>query len=63
MPIKAACRMLRWRLTIVVTAMTWSGSVAWRMPRKNPRAMMEMRVIILFCRGAMEQANLPPCGS
>jgi hypothetical protein len=28
--------MLRWRLTMVVTAMTWSGSVAWRMPSRNP---------------------------
>src|SRR6266478_4418426 len=38
--------MLRWRLTMVVTAMTWSGSVAWRMPRKKPSAMTESRVII-----------------
>src|ERR1700722_694997 len=28
--------MLRCRLTMVVTAMTWSGSVAWRMPSRNP---------------------------
>jgi hypothetical protein len=26
--------------------MTWSGSVAWRMPRKKPRAIMESSVII-----------------
>ena len=31
---------------IVVTAMTWSGSVAWRIPRKKPRAMMEKKVTI-----------------
>src|SRR6267154_2222804 len=45
---RAAWRILRWRLTIVVTAMTWSGSVAWRMPRKNPRAMMDSKVPIYF---------------
>src|SRR5258707_6406576 len=28
--------MLRCRLTIVLTAITWSASVAWRIPRKNP---------------------------
>src|SRR5215470_9576505 len=38
--------MLRWRLTIVVTAITWSGSVAWRMPRKNPSAIIERRLTI-----------------
>ena len=27
-PVHAAARTERWRLTIVVTAMTWSGSVA-----------------------------------
>jgi len=37
MPIRPALLMLRCRLTIVLTAMTWSASVAWRIPRKNPR--------------------------
>ena len=35
-PIIAAPPVVRWRVTMVVTAMTWSGSVACRMPRKNP---------------------------
>ncbi len=26
-----------WRLTMVDTATTWSGSVEWRIPRNNPR--------------------------
>src|SRR4051812_12983245 len=30
---------------MVVTAITWSGSVAWRMPRKKPTAMMENKPI------------------
>src|ERR1700704_3029802 len=47
--------MLRWRLTMVVTAVTWSGSVAWRMPRKKPRVIMESRVIICF-----QVASAPP---
>src|SRR6185503_757631 len=36
-PIRAAVRRRRSRLTMVPTAITWSGSVAWRIPRKNPR--------------------------
>jgi hypothetical protein len=44
-PVIAAFRRLRWWLTIVVTAMTWSGSVAWRIPRKNPTAIMEKKLI------------------
>ena len=47
-PIHAAFEILRSRLTMVVTAITWSGSVAWRMPRKNPRAMMERKAIRVF---------------
>src|SRR5436309_7780127 len=46
--------MLRCRLTIVVTAMTWSGSVAWRIPRKKPRAMMENKVTIYSQTAAAE---------
>jgi hypothetical protein len=26
--------------------MTWSGSVAWRIPRKNPTARMERKLIM-----------------
>jgi hypothetical protein len=34
-----------------VTAMTWSGSVAWRMPRKNPTARMDRKgIIVVFLR-------------
>src|SRR2546425_2077539 len=51
--------MLRWRLTIVVTAMTWSGSVAWRIPRKKPSAMMESKVIIVSDRGSGAKAYAP----
>ncbi len=40
-PISAAPRIERWRATIVEMAMTWSASVAWRMPRKNPSASSE----------------------
>jgi hypothetical protein len=47
-PISAAGRMLLWRLAIVVTAMTWSGSVAGRMPRKKPSARMESSGVISF---------------
>jgi len=36
-PIIAEPRKLRWRLTMVAMATTWSGSVACRMPRRNPR--------------------------
>src|SRR5579864_7042032 len=46
MPVIAAFSRLRWRLTIVVTAITWSGSVAWRMPRKNPTATIERKLIM-----------------
>jgi hypothetical protein len=33
--------MERWRLTMVEMAITWSASVAWRIPRKNPSASSE----------------------
>ena len=45
-PIKEASLIVRWRATMVVTAMTWSGSVAWRIPKKKPSAMMESKLII-----------------
>ena len=48
MPVNAARLTLFWRLTMVDTAITWSGSVAWRMPRKNPMAIMERKLIILL---------------
>jgi hypothetical protein len=50
---KAAWLTLLWRATIVVTAITWSGSVAWRMPRKKPKATMESKLITarLGCAG------------
>ena len=35
-PIRPALAIERSRLTIVDTAITWSGSVACRIPRKNP---------------------------
>ena len=35
-PIRVRCAKRRLRLRIVVTAMTWSASVAWRMPSRNP---------------------------
>ena len=40
-PIRAARASFGWRVTIVETAMTWSGSVACRIPRKNPTASIE----------------------
>ena len=46
MPVSAAFSRLRWRLTIVVTATTWSGSVAWRIPRKNPTAIIDRKLIM-----------------
>ena len=45
-PTMAELARLRCRLTMVVTAMTWSGSVACRIPRKNPSAMMEKKLTI-----------------
>src|SRR5260370_36827583 len=47
---KAALAMERSRLTIVETAMTWSGSVAWRMPRKKPIARMANPLVMVFAR-------------
>ena len=46
-PMMPACPMLRWRLTIVETAITWSGSVAWRMPRRNPRPITASRLEVV----------------
>src|SRR5579864_3583211 len=48
MPIRAARLAFRCWLTIVLTAITWSGSVACRIPRKNPITMMESNPIIRF---------------
>ena len=55
-PTSPALRMERSRLTMVETAMTWSGSVACRMPRKKPNARMANplpmsmhRELTLFC--------------
>ena len=45
-PIKAERLTLCSRETMVLTAITWSGSVACRMPRKNPMATMVSRPII-----------------
>src|SRR5437867_2921589 len=42
MPPRSVCC----RVTIVLTAITWSGSVAWRIPRKKPRAMSESTVVM-----------------
>src|SRR5258708_28939663 len=47
---KAALAMERSRLTIVETAMTGSGSVAWRMPRKKPIARMANPLVMVFAR-------------
>src|SRR6266404_1658922 len=51
---KAALAMERSRLTMVETAMTWSGSVAWRIPRKKPIARMANPLVMVHaasCRG------------
>src|SRR5260370_33937810 len=40
MPMSPALAIERSRLTIVETAITWSGSVACRIPRKNPMVRM-----------------------
>jgi len=44
--VNEASLIVQWRATIVVTAMTWSGSLAWRIPRKKAGAMMESKLII-----------------
>jgi hypothetical protein len=46
MPISPAFTIERSRLTIVDTAITWSGSVACRIPRKNPIARMANPLVI-----------------
>src|SRR4051812_33837413 len=56
-PIMAEWRTLRSRLTIVETAATWSASVAWRMPRKNPRARIAARLMAEFCKNAVDKVN------
>src|SRR5581483_10471110 len=42
---------------MVLTAITWSGSVAWRMPRKNPMAMMDSKPIMFFTASAAAGGN------
>src|SRR5258708_6432594 len=49
-PIHAALAMERSRLTMVETAMTWSGSVACRIPRKKPIARMANPLVITCAR-------------
>ena len=45
-PIKPARRMLRCRVTIVVAAITWSASVAWRIPSRNPTPITVSKLTI-----------------
>src|SRR5262245_46295708 len=44
-PIQAAGRTSRSRPTVAATAATWSASVAWRIPSRNPSAIVEPNVI------------------
>src|SRR5260370_6995086 len=44
---------------MVVIAMTWSASVAWRIPRKKPSAMMESRVPIYRSAAAAARERRP----
>src|SRR5713101_7857057 len=46
LPIRAALQAVRCRLTIVATAMTWSGSIACRIPRSSPKRMMGRLAIV-----------------
>ena len=54
-PISVRCAKRRLRLRIVVTAMTWSASVAWRMPSRKPVCEREelghrvVSVVISYC--------------
>src|SRR5712691_10081694 len=44
---------------MVVTAITWSGSVAWRIPRKKPTARTERNSIMhSMCRERFETRQL-----
>src|SRR5439155_25331742 len=47
-PMSAAAPTRRCRATMVVTAITWSGSVACRMPRKKPRRTIDTGVATPF---------------
>src|SRR5580658_8611672 len=58
-PIRPACRMLRCRLTMVVTAMTWSGSVAWRMPSRNPTPITVSKFTICAIKAEPELYHPP----
>ena len=49
LPIRAAPQALRCRLTIVDTAITWSASVACRMPRRKPSTITG-RLVMLVAR-------------
>src|SRR6266498_1906871 len=46
LPMRAALQALRCRLTIVATAMTWSGSIACRIPRRSPSRMIGRLAIV-----------------
>src|SRR5207249_7337322 len=72
MPMSDAWRIDRCPLTMVLTAITWSGSVACRIPKKKPTAMTarkvtmlersqkpEVRMKLVDC-AVREQAAMPP---
>src|SRR6267142_4273424 len=59
---KAALAMERSRLTMVETAMTWSGSVAWRIPKKKPIARMANPLVMVLaasCRCVSRRNSSP----
>src|SRR5579871_114926 len=56
-PVIAARLSWRWRVTMVVTAITWSGSVAWRIPRKNPTAIIEKKLPMASLVEPFDQAG------
>ena len=58
-PISAAWLIFRYRETMVVTAITWSGSVACRIPKKKPSATMESRLIIFVQCGCPALSGQP----
>ena len=47
LPMRAAPHAVFWRVTIVATAMTWSGSVACRIPSSNPSTMIGRLVMVV----------------
>src|SRR5882762_545618 len=61
-PMKAALAIERSRLTMVETAMTWSGSVAWRIPKKKPIARMANPLVMVLaasCRCVSRRNSSP----